>query len=102
MVCVQVRLAEEAARSGADPGDVPTLVDRCRRAGLDLRGLMGVGPDPSVAGVEASDRAFSLLDRLCREFSLEWRSMGMSSDLESAVAHGATHVRIGTALFGER
>jgi PLP dependent protein len=102
VVCLQVRLTDDDERGGATPEAVADLVRHATEAGLDVKGLMGVGPDPARAGTAASDPAFALLDELCRVNGLGWRSMGMSSDLESAVAHGATHVRIGTALFGQR
>jgi len=101
-VCIQVRLTDDPDRSGVGVDGVAELVAQARASGLVVRGLMGVGPDPSVAGREGSEAAFTALDGLCREHGLDWRSMGMSSDLEAAVACGATHVRIGTALFGER
>ena len=101
-VCVQVRLADDLARPGAAPDDVVEIVDSARSAGLRVLGLMGVGPDPDLAAPFVSDKAFADLNRLCERLGLEWRSMGMSSDLEAAVRNGATHVRIGTALFGER
>ena len=101
-VCIQVRLTGDPDRSGVAVDGVAELVAQARSSGLVVLGLMGVGPDPAVAGRECSEAAFTALDGLCREHGLDWRSMGMSSDLEAAVACGATHVRIGTALFGER
>ena len=101
-VCVQVRLTDDSERAGALPVDVPTIVERARSNGLDVLGLMGVGPDPANASGDASRESFACVNRLCVENHLAWRSMGMSGDLEIAVEQGATHVRIGTALFGER
>ncbi|MDE2043102.1 MAG: YggS family pyridoxal phosphate-dependent enzyme, partial [Alphaproteobacteria bacterium] len=68
-----------------------------RAAGLDVAGLMAVPP----AGVETAPY-FALTAKLARDHGLEGLSMGMSADLEAAVMLGATHVRIGTALFGAR
>ena len=101
-VCIQVRLTGDGDRSGADFDDVERLVENARTAGLLVVGLMGVGPDPDISGLEASRLAFRRLNELCQMSGVEWRSMGMSSDFELAIAEGATHIRIGTALFGDR
>lgn len=92
-----------AGRSGSDPADLPALVERLVAAdGLVLRGVMGVAP----LG-EEPDRAFSALagyaaDVRAVEPSATWVSAGMSGDLETAIAHGATHLRIGSAVLGPR
>jgi pyridoxal phosphate enzyme (YggS family) len=105
-VLLQVKLAEEAGKGGVEPGDLPRLAEVV--AGLPrmrLRGLMCI---PAPATDEAAQRApfahlRALLDDLNgRGYSLDTLSMGMSADLESAVAEGATIVRIGTAVFGPR
>ena len=101
-VCIQVRLTNDPSRTGADPDDVSALVDDARENGLQVLGLMGVGPDPSLVGLAASHEAFRRMNAICESVGVSWRSMGMSSDFEQAVQEGATHIRIGTALFGER
>jgi uncharacterized pyridoxal phosphate-containing UPF0001 family protein len=77
---------------------VPELVGRLRALGLDVRGLMTV----AAPGRDAAARAFGEVARLADHLGLPERSMGMSDDLEQAVAAGTTMVRIGRALFGER
>jgi pyridoxal phosphate enzyme (YggS family) len=102
---VQVSLDPPGAsgRSGSDPADVPALVARIQEAdGLELRGVMGVAPldgDP--------DEAFSRLAEIASDVRTQvpgatWISAGMSGDLEHAVRHGATHLRIGSAVLGPR
>lgn len=98
-VLVQVDLAGLEGRGGCAPVEVPALVERCRDLGLDVRGLMGVGPP----GPPESARAgFRLLDRIAAELGLVERSMGMSADADVAVEEGATILRIGSALVGAR
>jgi PLP dependent protein len=101
-VCIQVRLTEDLDRSGAEPAETAPLVEHARSIGLQVLGLMGVGPDPELADSDASRRAFRMLNELCETVGVGWRSMGMSSDFEQAILEGATHIRIGTALFGDR
>ena len=105
-VLVQVSLDDDAAaggRSGAAPADVPDLAGAVLAApGLRLRGVMGVAP----LGGDPAD-AFGLLARVAaavRELAPDaaWISAGMSGDLEQAIACGATHVRVGTAVLGNR
>jgi hypothetical protein len=99
-VMVQVGVAAEPGKGGCAPGDVPSLVEECRRLGLVVDGLMTVGPtsgDPA-----GTRRAFASTRRLVDELGLAECSMGMSGDLEMAVAEGSTMVRVGTALFGPR
>jgi PLP dependent protein len=98
-VLVQVAVTDEAGKGGCPAPEVPRLVDALVTDGLDVRGLMTVGPtDPAVDPRPGFDAVRLLADRL----SLAEVSMGMSRDLEAAVAAGATIVRPGTALFGER
>jgi pyridoxal phosphate enzyme (YggS family) len=105
-VLLQVRLAEEPGKGGAAPEDLPGLAQAISRLPrLRLRGLMCI---PPPAGDEAAQRApFRRLRELLEELtlrghSLDTLSMGMSDDLEAAVAEGATIVRVGTAVFGPR
>lgn len=105
-VCLQVNLGGEATKSGVDPASVPELVRAIRALPrLRLRGLMAI-PEPSE-DVDLQRERFRtlrcLLDDLAlRAEGVDMLSMGMSDDLESAVAEGATLVRIGRAIFGER
>jgi PLP dependent protein len=98
-VLVQVNVTGETTKAGVAPAGLPRLVEQLRDLGLDVRGLMTVGPtDP------ASDPrpGFDELARLADAHQLSELSMGMSADLELAVGAGATIVRPGTALFGPR
>lgn len=94
---VQVDIGEEAQKAGCAISDLPKLMREARGAALAVVGLMCVPP----AGVESAPY-FALLAKLAREEGLAGLSMGMSGDYETAVAIGATHVRVGTALFGSR
>lgn len=96
---VQVDAFGEPQKGGCPPGDVPTLVAELIDLGLDVRGLMAVG----LAGdPERSRSGFRQVRRLADDLALPVRSMGMTGDLEVAVQEGATLVRVGTALFGDR
>jgi pyridoxal phosphate enzyme (YggS family) len=97
---VQVNTTAEEGKGGCAPADVAALVEHARTSGLQVSGLMTVGP--TSGDVDGTRRAFGLLRRLADDEGLVACSMGMSGDLEIAVEHGATHVRIGSALFGER
>jgi hypothetical protein len=97
-VLVQVDATGLPGRNGSPPSGVADLVGRLRDQGLDVRGLMTV----AAPGHEAALAAFGAVARLADELGLEERSMGMSDDLEAAVAAGTTMVRIGRALFGDR
>jgi len=94
---VQVNIGDEDQKGGVAIADLPALLERARAAGLPVMGLMAVPP----AGVEAAPY-FALLAKLARRHGLAGLSMGMSDDLEAAVMLGATHVRVGSALFGAR
>lgn len=98
-VFVQVNVTGEAHRNGCAWDAAPALVGALRNLGLDVRGLMAVGPagDP-----EAARPLFRRLRELRDDLGLAELSMGMSDDLEVAVEEGATMLRLGTALFGPR
>lgn len=98
-VLVQVNLAGDERRGGASWSDAPRIIDAARSAGLDVVGLMGVAPLADERTVAA---AFGRLRSLCDDEGLAECSMGMSADLELAVAEGATMVRVGAAIFGDR
>lgn len=94
---VQVNIGEEEQKGGCAIADLPALLAEARAANLPLAGLMCVPP----AGIEPAP-FFALLDKLADDHGLSGRSMGMSDDFETAILLGATHVRIGSALFGAR
>jgi hypothetical protein len=100
-VMLEVKLSEEEAKSGADPADLPGLIEAVRLCpNLRLLGLMTMPPwsdDPEV-----SRPYFRRLREFGERHGLQQLSMGMSHDLEAAIEEGATCVRVGTALFGAR
>jgi pyridoxal phosphate enzyme (YggS family) len=100
-VMIEVKLSEEATKSGAELTVLPRIVDSVRACGkLKLVGLMSVPPwseDP-----EKSRPYFERLRELAALYQIPELSMGMSNDLEVAIEEGATWVRVGTALFGRR
>lgn len=94
---VQVNVGAEDQKGGCRIADLSALIDSARAADIPLAGLMCVPPfeiEPAPF--------FAFLDMLARDNGLEGRSMGMSGDFETAIQLGATHVRVGTALFGQR
>lgn len=98
-VLVQINLSGEPQKGGCALAEVPALVGLARDEGLDVRGLMGVGP----AGPPAAARpGFDQLVALAGAMELPVRSIGMSDDLEEAVRAGSTMVRVGRGLFGDR
>lgn len=98
-VMIQVNLAGAEGRGGASWDEAPAVIDAARVAGLDVVGLMGVAPLADDLAVAA---AFRRLRALADAESLPECSMGMSDDLEIAVAEGSTMIRVGTAIFGSR
>jgi len=105
-VCLQVNVSGEASKSGTSPAEVAALARKVADLpGLKLRGLMAI-PEPS-SDVRLQRSRFAQLralrDELNRDgLGLDTLSMGMSADMEAAIAEGATMVRVGTAIFGER
>ncbi|TFY87843.1 YggS family pyridoxal phosphate-dependent enzyme [Pseudomonas kairouanensis] len=102
-ICIQVNVSGEASKSGCTPADLPALANAISALPrLKLRGLMAI-PEPTEDRA-AQDAAFATVRELqaSLNLALDTLSMGMSHDLESAIAQGATWVRIGTALFGAR
>ena len=102
-ICIQVNVSGEASKSGCTPQDLPALAAAINALPrLKLRGLMAI-PEPTENRAE-QDAAFATVRDLQQSLNLglDTLSMGMSHDLESAIAQGATWVRIGTALFGAR
>jgi hypothetical protein len=94
---IQVNIGDEPQKGGCAIADLPGLLAEARAAGLPVVGLMAVPP----LEVEPAPY-FALLAKLAREHGLAGLSMGMSSDYPTAVTLGATHVRVGSALFGAR
>jgi pyridoxal phosphate enzyme (YggS family) len=102
-ICIQVNVSGEASKSGCTPTDLAVLANAISALPrLKLRGLMAI-PEPTEDRAE-QDAAFAAVQSLqaSLDLPLDTLSMGMSHDLESAIAQGATWVRIGTALFGAR
>ncbi|APR51668.1 YggS family pyridoxal phosphate-dependent enzyme [Sphingomonas koreensis] len=94
---VQVNIGDEPQKGGCAVAGLPVLLAEARSAALPVAGLMAVPP----LGVDAAPY-FALLAKLARDHDVSGLSIGMSDDFETAVTLGATHVRVGTALFGER
>ncbi len=94
---VQVNTGEEPQKAGVAPADADAFIAEVRALGLPLEGLMCIPPvdeEPSLH--------FALLAKIAARNGLAGLSMGMSGDFERAIAQGATHVRVGSAIFGER
>ena len=95
---VQVNTGEEPQKGGLAPGEADAFIAACReRWGLPVEGLMCIPPAD-----EPPSPHFALLSKIAARNGLQTLSMGMSADFEAAIQLGATHVRIGTAIFGER
>jgi len=99
-VLVQVDTTGEPGKGGCPLPDVDALVVAARDAGLDVRGLMTVGP--TVGGPDAAREGFRTVRAAVDRLGLAVCSMGMTDDLEVAVEEGTTQIRVGTALFGSR
>jgi hypothetical protein len=100
-VMIEVKLSGEEAKTGANPADLPGIVDAIRGSqNLKLVGLMTVPPWSEDA--ETARPYFAKLRELAGRYAIPELSMGMSNDLEVAIEEGATWVRVGTALFGRR
>lgn len=97
-ILVQVAFSAQVSRPGCVPEGVPGLVRTLTGLGLAVRGLMAVAPRPP----EEARAAFRTVRCLADDLGLPVRSMGMTDDLELAVAEGSTMVRVGRALFGDR
>jgi len=95
---VQVNTGSEPQKAGIEPREAIAFVQRCRDVhGLSIEGLMCIPPADENPGPH-----FALLEKLARQAGVEKLSMGMSGDFETAVAFGATSVRVGSAIFGHR
>nr|WP_246870525.1 YggS family pyridoxal phosphate-dependent enzyme [Mameliella sp. LZ-28] len=94
---IQVNTGEEEQKAGVLPADADGFIADCREMDLPLRGLMCIPPVEETPSLH-----FSLLRKIAERNGLDGLSMGMSSDFEQAIALGATHVRVGSAIFGDR
>ena len=94
---IQVNTGEEDQKAGVLPRDVDSFVAECRALDLPVKGLMCIPPVDEEASMH-----FALLRKFAERNGLTGLSMGMSADFEKAIAFGATHVRVGSAIFGER
>jgi PLP dependent protein len=95
---VEVNTGDEPQKSGISPREAVSFVTQCReKFSLEINGLMCIPPLGETPALH-----FALLRKLAGEAGVKGLSMGMSADFEMAIAYGATHVRVGTAIFGER
>ena len=94
---VQVNTGSEPQKAGVLPGDLDGFIADCRATDLPLAGLMCIPPED-----QAADPHFAMLAEMAARNGLTGLSMGMSGDFEAAVGYGATHVRVGSAIFGAR
>lgn len=94
---IQVNTGEEAQKAGVLPAETDAFVAECRALDLPLKGLMCIPPVEEQASLH-----FALLAKIAARNGLAGLSMGMSADFEEAIALGATHVRVGSAIFGAR
>ena len=99
-IMLQVNSTNEPDKGGCEPSDVEALYIKAQSLGLDVIGLMTVGPTQS--DTTATRNAFRLVGKIAHELGLKELSMGMTADLEIAVEEGSTAVRIGSGLFGAR
>ncbi|MEX0286235.1 MAG: YggS family pyridoxal phosphate-dependent enzyme [Paracoccaceae bacterium] len=94
---IQVNTGEEPQKAGVLPADADEFVKTCRDLDLPVRGLMCIPPVEEEPALH-----FALLAKIAKRNGLQGLSMGMSSDFETAIALGATHIRVGSAIFGAR
>lgn len=94
---VQINTGEEPQKSGILPADADGFIAQCQALDLPVKGLMCIPPVDEEASMH-----FALLAKIATRNGLSGLSMGMSSDFEKAIAFGATHIRVGSAIFGER
>jgi hypothetical protein len=94
---VQVNTGEEAQKAGIPPGEADAFIAEARRLDLPVEGLMCIPPVDEEPALH-----FALLAKIAARNGLSGLSMGMSGDFERAIAQGATHVRVGSAIFGAR
>lgn len=96
-IFLQVNTGEEKQKAGIPPDEADGFIAECRALQLPVKGLMCIPP-----AQEEPSLHFALLAKIARRNDLAGLSMGMSSDFEHAIAQGATHIRVGSAIFGAR
>ena len=94
---IQVNTGDETQKAGISIDALPGLVAECRNLNLPIKGLMCIPPMTEEPALH-----FALLAKLAKQHGLDGLSMGMSGDFERAIAQGATHIRVGSAIFGDR
>ena len=94
---MQVNTGGEEQKSGVLPNETQTFVNECLKMDLPVKGLMCIPPVYEEASLH-----FALLQKISGDCGLEKLSMGMSGDFEKAISFGATHIRVGSAIFGDR
>ena len=95
---IQVNTGDEEQKGGISVNDLPAFLDQCRDTyNIHVKGLMCLPPQDEAAGLH-----FALLQKLAKRHGLGDLSMGMSADYQTAIKFGATHIRVGSALFGAR
>lgn len=95
---IQVNIGEEEQKSGITPNDLPEFLEFCQKdCALDIQGLMCIPPAEEPAALY-----FALLQKMAKAHNLPELSMGMSADFEKAIPLGATYIRVGTGIFGQR
>lgn len=94
---VEVNTGEEPQKAGVRPAEADAFIAQCRELRLEIAGLMCIPPAEEEPALH-----FALLREIARRNGIAQLSMGMSADYETAIRFGATHVRVGTAIFGER
>ncbi|MFK7744753.1 MAG: YggS family pyridoxal phosphate-dependent enzyme [Roseobacter sp.] len=94
---IQINTGEEPQKAGIAPGDADAFIAECRALDLPVQGVMSIPPVDEEASLH-----FALLAKIAERNGLTGLSMGMSGDFEKAIAFGATHIRVGSAIFGER
>jgi PLP dependent protein len=95
---IQINTGDEKQKAGVSVASADSFIEECRNIhGLSISGLMCIPPVN-----EAPEKHFELLAKIARRNNLKNLSMGMSGDFETAIMHGATHIRVGSAIFGTR
>tara|TARA_B110001450_G_scaffold28776_1_gene25199 strand:+ start:222 stop:872 length:651 start_codon:yes stop_codon:yes gene_type:complete len=94
---IQVNTGSEVQKSGVSLDQVEVLIQKCKNYNIKIDGLMCLPPENEIP-----DKHFETLQSLARNNHLKYLSMGMTNDYDSALKYGATHIRVGTAIFGSR
>ena len=94
---IQVNTGSEVQKSGVSLDEVEVLIQKCKNYNIKIDGLMCLPPENEIP-----DKHFQILQSLAKNNHLKYLSMGMTNDYDSALKYGATHIRVGTAIFGSR